>query len=129
MIRGRNLKELFLHAAAGLFDLITDWNKIKTVRHPGGVKKVRLHLKAEDVGQLLMLWLRELLYIFSTRRMIFTKYIFQKLSETELMASAAAMPFDPVRHGQKYEVKAVTYHQFKIEKKKDGWQAEVILDI
>ena len=55
-IRGRTLPELFTHAALGLFDLITDLDEI-----PLGKERIPLHLKAEDLGDLFLKWLRELL--------------------------------------------------------------------
>ena len=33
------------------------------------------------------------------------------------------------RHRLKTEIKAVTYHQLKVQKVKDTWQAEVIFDV
>lgn len=38
-------------------------------------------------------------------------------------------PLDPDRHQQRVDVKAVTLHQFHLEKTNGGWIAQVILDI
>ena len=38
-------------------------------------------------------------------------------------------PYDPARHVLAHEVKAITYHELKVEKTADGWLAEVIVDI
>ena len=122
-IRGHNLRQVFARAGFGLFDLITDADKIKTE------KSVSFHLKAESRGDLFLVWLRELLFTFSAKKLVFKKFIFKKLTEKELHAIATGERFDPKLHEQKMEIKAITYHQFKLEKQKSGWIAEVILDI
>jgi len=128
-IYGRNLEELFTHAARGLTDLMTDVQKDKF----GLVIKASEHeeicLHEESVSDLLFSWLRELLYLFSAKKLIFQKYQFDKLNEKELVAHAAGEFFDPERHEQRVEVKAVTYHQFSVKKTRQGWQAQVIFDI
>ncbi len=125
-IYGSDLPGLFTNAAAGLFNLITDADKIRPE-----VKPVRLsfHLKAENEGDLLLAWLREMLFTFSAQKLVLKDFQFERLTGKELEALAVAYPFDPNRHEQKYEVKAVTYHHFKIERTKNGWLAEVIFDI
>ena len=122
-IYGRTLEELFIHAATGLFDLITSADAIPAE------KDISFQLKGENAGDLLLQWLREWLFIFSTGHWVFKSVSFQKLSDKELTAVAACGQFDPKRHEQRNEVKAVTYHQFKLEKQKSGWVAEVIFDI
>ena len=127
-IHGRHLKELFAHAALGLFDLITDCDRIKKEKEAGPAART-FRLTGEDAGGLLLKWLRELLFTFSTKHFVFWKFNFKKITERELEVAAEGGIFNPSAHEQKYEVKAVTYHQFKIEKTKQGWVAEVILDI
>lgn len=125
-IYGRSLNELFCHAGQGLFYLITDVDKTASQTGP---ERISFHLKGKDEGDLLLAWLRELLYTFSAKGLVLTDFRFEALSGRELKASALGNPFDPDCDEQKYEVKAVTYHQFKIERTKKGWLAEVIFDI
>ncbi len=125
-IRGRDLKELFIHAAAGFFDLVTE---VETGEEPSGRIWQRFQLGGENTGDLLLKWLRELLFVFSTKRIIFKEFEFKKLTDRELDVHAVGVLFDPARHGQKVEVKAVTYHGFKLETSKEGWMAEIIFDI
>ncbi len=123
-IEGGDLPTLFRSAAQGLFDLITDAQKIV----PLSVEQV-FEIRAKDLSDLFLKWLRELLFTFSTKKLIFADFEFTRLSRTHLQAKAHGGIFDPKRHPQRYEIKAVTYHGFKIEKKKEGWIAEVIFDI
>ena len=125
-VYGRDLPDLFANAARGFFNLVTDTDKIRSPENPA---RLSFHLKAENEGDLLLAWLRELLFTFSAQKLVLKDFQFGRLSAKELEASAAAYRFDPARDEQRYEVKAVTYHQFKIEKLKDGWTAEVIFDI
>ncbi|MCM8776323.1 MAG: archease [Candidatus Omnitrophica bacterium] len=126
-IYGRELPELFTHAGLGLFGLITDINKIK--QEKGDRRRVSIDLKGRSAGDLLLKWLRELLFHFSTKRLVFEKFDYHELSETVLKADAFGLKFDPKRHDQRYEVKAVTYHQFKLKKQKSNLSAEIIFDI
>ena len=60
-IYGANLAELFTNAASCLFDLILDRTKVReTVSQ-------KVYLEAEALPELFLDWLRELLFLFSTR--------------------------------------------------------------
>jgi SHS2 domain-containing protein len=49
--------------------------------------------------------------------------------ETAIQAVGLGEPRDPLRHRARLIVKAVTYHQLKIERRGGMWVAEVYLDI
>ena len=127
-IHGRNLEELFRHAALGLFDLITDTAQIKASPN-ARPETVDLRLEAADEGELLLKWLRELLFLFSARKFVPYDFAFSEINSAALKARVSTAVFDPSAHEQKYEVKAVTYHEFKIRHDASGWHAQVILDI
>ena len=129
---GGDLPELFTNAAWGLFEVITDLRVIEAglpAHAKTPLKKVSYDLKAKNINGLFILWLREILFSFSSRCLIPLGFKFEHLSEKELKAVARAIVFDPVRHPQKSEVKAVTNHAFKISYEKKHWVAEVVLDI
>jgi SHS2 domain-containing protein len=48
---------------------------------------------------------------------------------TTLIASFAGEPFDPRRHRLITEIKAVTYHQLKVERAGATWRARIVFDI
>lgn len=126
-ITGENLKEIFLSAALGLFFLITGQETIET-RDSENVDQA-MELLADDEGELLLKWLRELLYLFSARRIMPVFFDFKELTKKKLKAGIVFVKYDPERHGQNEEVKAITYHGFKFEKTPGGWIAEVIVDV
>jgi SHS2 domain-containing protein len=120
---GKDLKHLFENAAFGLFNIISDTRKVSP-KEPFG-----LELKAPNTEELLVSWLRELLFHFSTKDFIFCKFDIVKITPTSLAATCMGEKLDRQKHELKAEVKAVTYHDLKIEKIKKGFQASIIFDI
>jgi SHS2 domain-containing protein len=122
-VRAPDLDALFAEAGACLFSAI--------VEDPGAVRplqRVDLRIDGSDRDYLLFDWLRELLYQFDSRHLLFTRFEVH-VRETGLEAGAWGEPFDPARHALAHEVKAITYHGLKVERTGDAWLAEVIVDI
>jgi SHS2 domain-containing protein len=46
-----------------------------------------------------------------------------------LKAKTVGEPLHAARHHQRADVKAVTLHDFYVDKEDDGWKARVLLDI
>ena len=90
--------------------------------------EVRIAIDGTDGEYLLFDWLRELLLRFESDRLLFSRFEVE-IRGTGLTASAWGEPFDPARHVLSHEVKAITYHELKVEKTDDGWLAEAIVDI
>ena len=120
---GADLRELFVHAAWGLFDLMTDAEHIRPSddRH--------LAVEAIDLEDLMVRWLGELLYIYDTDRFLTACVTFHALEPTGLRATLRGEILDAARHPIDTEIKAVTYHQVAVEHIGAGWQARVIFDI
>ena len=49
--------------------------------------------------------------------------------ESGLTAVCRGERLDRARHQLEHEVKAITYHELKVEQTADGWLAEAIVDI
>ena len=120
---GADLHELFVHAAWGLFDLMTDAERIE----PRNSRE--LAVEAIDLEDLMVRWLGELLYAYDTERFLTASAAFRTLEPTRLRATLRGEPFDAARHPIDTEIKAVTYHQIAVERLDTGWQARVIFDI
>jgi SHS2 domain-containing protein len=117
------LEQLFTEAAEALFSLI--------VANPGEVKIVEqtsFRLASDQLDYLLFDWLNELLYTHETRRLLFRQFDVH-LQDGRLEADVGGEPVDTSRHELDHEVKAITYHELKVKETKEGWLAEVILDI
>ena len=122
-IRAANLNQLFVEAAQALFSAIVD--DLATIELK---QKIEIDQQGDDLGYLLFDWLNELLYRFDTEHMLFGEFEV-RIENQNLHASAWGQPLDPARHSLAHEVKAITYHGLKVDKEKDGWLAEVIVDI
>ena len=122
-VTGRDLTELFTDSALGMFNLIAPLDQFKAR------DTLEVLLEAGNEEELLWKWLRELHYLFSTQKLVFTEFEYKELTGKKVWAACSGEYFDPQRHTSEREVKAVTHHGFKVEKTGGGWQAEVIFDI
>lgn len=81
-----------------------------------------------DLADLMVDWLNELLYLFETRRLIFSHFEVS-VEGGSLCAQVRGETLDPAQHAADTAIKAVTYHHLKVEQDDKGWLAEVILDL
>jgi SHS2 domain-containing protein len=123
LVYGRDLPELFVHAAWAMFDLMSDATSIRPQQ------TVTVSIEATDLEDLLVRWLNELLYLYDTQRFLCCEACFTALEPTHLTATVQGEPFDPARHPIDTEIKAVTYHQIAVEQVAGRWQARVIFDL
>jgi SHS2 domain-containing protein len=102
-----------------------------TVEDPTGVRPLqerRIELAGTDREFLLFDWLKELLVRFETDRLLFASFDVS-VTDGGLIATVRGEPYDAERHPLAHEVKAITYHELKVERTADGWLGEVIVDI
>jgi len=120
---GSDAKELFSNAALALFSLITEPESIE--------EKLQLDLEvsSEDMDSLLVEWLNELIYLFDVERVLFNRFDIRSLTRNELDATCYGEGIDSIKHKIKLGVKAATYHMLKLEQNRDGYKAQIILDI
>jgi SHS2 domain-containing protein len=122
-VRAPDLDALFAEAGRCLFSAI--------VEDPAAVRpeiEQRIELPGTDREYLLFDWLRELLYRFDAGHMVYRDFAVA-VRPDGLTATVRGEPLDPARHALSHEVKAITYHELKVEQTPDGWLAEVIVDI
>jgi len=122
-IYGADLEELFTNAATCLFDLILDIRKVRETQ------SVPVSLKSADLSELFLDWLRELLFLFSTRSLAIRRVEIHSIEPTRIEATVFGEEFDAKRHGLKVEVKTPTYHEYRIDKTNEGYRATVIVDV
>ena len=129
-IFGRTKKELFTNAAFALFDiLIQDIDKKrKTKRVSKERMKVRI-VEGADLEDLLVNFLRELLFLFNGSRCVVNRGTIIACSNKRLAVQLTVEPYNSKKHLIKTELKAVTYHGLSVEKTKSGWKARVIFDV
>jgi SHS2 domain-containing protein len=118
-----DLDTLFAEAATCLFSAIME--DLSAVRP---ATAVAVEVAGTDREYLLFDWLKDLLYRFDAEHMVFGRFEV-RVRDDGLTGTAWGEPFDPARHLLGHEVKAITYHELKVERTGDGWLAEVIVDI
>ena len=122
---GRTRKELFINAAEALFDVMLE---NKAVREAAKQQK-KISVEGADVSDLLINFLRELLYLFNGEKFITVRCEIMKFANKELQARLTGESFNSKKHLIKTEIKAVTYSGVKVEKFKRVWNAWVIFDV
>ncbi|MFW6163078.1 MAG: archease [Planctomycetota bacterium] len=120
--RGDDLGELLVGCAEGMFAVIVEEGEVRERT------SIEVELEAEDAEALVHEWLRELLYRSSADGMVFGRFEVHEAEPTRLRATCHGEPADPERH-QGTEIKAVTWHGFRVEQTDEGWTAEVLFDI
>jgi len=90
--------------------------------------KEKIVCDAPDIEALLIFWLSDLLYAYSTKEILFQDFDIQAISQHHIRASCYGPDLDSVGE-PKMEIKAVTFHQVKVEHKKEFWEAKIIFDI
>ena len=124
---GRDLSELFKSSADATMNVMIE-NLDSIESH----ETRRIELKNDAIDMLLFDLLQELIYFKDAERLLLRVReirIEEKEGAYSLKATTAGEPLDPARHQQRADVKAVTLHNFRVEKTKGGWKASVILDI
>jgi SHS2 domain-containing protein len=126
-VRAARLGELFVDAASGLCDAITDVGAVEPRRERG------FELRAEALDLLMVAWLEELLYHFDTGGELYpaghAKVAEEGSGGWSLRAHLRGETFDPARHPLKVAVKAITYHGLEVAEDAEGWRARVLFDI
>ncbi len=117
------LPALFQQAALGLLRIITSCSDIQSREN------VFLELRAQDREELLVTWLTELLYLLEVRRFLPAAFEIVGMTDQQLSARVSGETLVPERHKLEREIKAITYHQIKIEQTDNGWRAQVFVDL
>lgn len=116
-------KELFQDAALAMFEVIVE------AENPGKWSDRIVSATGNDQQELMVNWLRELLYMWTGHEKILKSVTVDALTPQAIAARIALEPYDPVRHHVLNEIKAVTYHQIEVCRKNEHWEARIIFDI
>jgi len=125
-IEGVDLDDLFATAALALAELMVDPATVEA-----SVAR-RLALRAEALDLLLYDWLSELIFLKDRDRSVFPRVSVRVRCEGDdiaLEAEAIGGVIDRERTALGTDLKAVTLHQFALERAGLGWRARVVIDI
>jgi SHS2 domain-containing protein len=115
---GKDQRELFENAAFAIFAL--------EGASPGGTEIARIvDVPGIYYESLLVNWLTELLWLQESNRETYHRFEIKAMTPTTLRAQV----FGVAMTGLNKVIKAVTYHNLKIEQTQEGWQATVVVDV
>lgn len=126
---GATLEELFVNAAEALLTLACE---------PEGIEEREqrtVYASARDLESLLFTWLAEILAMSDAEKMFFRRAEVKELQPPaghrggEVRGVVCGEQYDRSRHRPGTYIKAVTYHQLRVECAADGWRATVYLDV
>lgn len=120
---GKTQGELFANSAFALFDLLADMEKVE-VRD-----SLQLEVEGADRDDLMVNWVRELLYLFQGNDYLVKEVRLHEIKENYVRGEVKGEKFDPDRHEIRREVRAVAYHQSRMEKTGDQWMAQLIFEL
>jgi SHS2 domain-containing protein len=122
-VYGKSFEELLTNAACAMMELIVERDKIEPS------KEIKIGARGETREELLVRWLQEILYTHQVKKMVFKDFDVRLLNETEIEGKAFGERIDPEKHELSADIKAVTYHDLKIESLNDRLKVEIIFDI
>jgi SHS2 domain-containing protein len=124
-VTGRTRKELFVNAADALFDVMIE----SKTGEASEKQQKKVMIEGADIADLLINFLREILYLFNVEKFVIDKCEIMKFTNKALQARLTGELFNNKKQLLKTEIKAVTYSGAKVEKIKDGWRARIIFDV
>lgn len=121
-VTGSSLEELFVNAAYGLTSLLYAGPDVESET------EIDLVLPGEEPEEILVDWLREILYRNRVEGLVFVGADVEE-SSAELFKVRAYFGSGPEGEAPEAEIKAVTYHGLTIAKNDSGLTARILFDI
>jgi SHS2 domain-containing protein len=127
---GHTQKELFEEAASGMAIQIYDPVRVEE-------KEIqKINIEAESIEELLLQWLKEILYRIEQNGILFRRFQIEKDNftlrnekTTHIQASLYGERLDPARHDICIEIKAVTRHGLYVKKNGPWWEGSILFDV
>ncbi|HYL10678.1 MAG TPA: archease [Candidatus Acidoferrales bacterium] len=120
---GATLEELFANAALAMMSLACELQAVEE-------KESRaIEASAGDKESLLFAWLAEILGVADGEQLVFCRAKVTAISDQHVTGMVYGEKFDKTRHHAGTYIKAVTLHQFRIDRSTAGWRAQVYLDV
>lgn len=118
---GENLGELFENAGEAVSASMIDIDKLDTDER----KKLEFEGEPEEM---LHDFLCELVFLKDSEQLFFKEYQAQ-IKDNKSKITCKGSKLDLTKHEVRNDVKAVTYHEYKLERTHKGWKARVVLDV
>ncbi len=121
-VQGNSLEELFVNAAAALTSSVIPGPDVT------GDSEIDVVLAAETLEDLLVDWLREILFQNQAHGFAFRAVDFEELSRTRLKARLFPRPALSEQEPE-LEIKGVTYHGLSVRETDTGYVARIVFDV
>jgi SHS2 domain-containing protein len=118
-VRGESLADLLVHAAEGMLELMGAESA------PGPSRTLHLQLQAADAESLLVAWLEEILVRMDLGPVTFSGFHVRVDDSFVLEAELRQGP----RRDLKKMIKAVTFHDLRVESGPSEWKTVVVFDV
>ena len=119
---GKTIEETFKNSALAMFNVLHK-GKIKSK------KKINRSVKGRDFESLLYNFLEEFLVLFDSENFFLSKIDKIKIDKKNFKLRAEVSGDNTENYEMSTYVKAVTYNEMFIHRKKDKWIAQVVIDI
>ncbi len=127
---GKTCEDVLKKAAFGMVSIIVDVHAVQCR------DKRIIRVEAEQTEELLLNWLRELLFLVEQEGMVFSRFQFKqdhfaykKDHKFVFYCSLEGEKIDPERHNICREIKAVTRHGFYMRQETQFWEARIFFDV
>jgi len=118
---GKTKEKMFENAAKALMSVMFK-GKIE-------IKEIKeINIEGNDDFCLLQKFLSELLFLYETEHLIFSKFKV-RINGNKLNAECSGEKYDKKKHEFIIDVKAITYHKMEIKKEKNLWKCVVVVDV
>lgn len=123
-VTGDSQADLFANSAMALFDvMVADVDKIE------GKERLPLEVEGTDRDDLMVNWVRELLYLYQSSGYLLREFTIREVKDTVVKADVVGEKIDPDRHEVKQEIAAVAFHKSRMDKTGNQWTAHLIFEV
>lgn len=120
---GATREELFANAALAMMTLACDPQQLAEP------ESREVEVSGADIESLLYDWLAEILALSDAEQIFFRRAAVHAVEAGRIRGTVYGEKYNKRRHHAGTYIKAVTYHQLKVEQSADGWTACVYLDV
>ncbi len=122
-LAGDSLQRILADAGAALFDLLVDMTAVEAR------ESVTLEVEGLDSDDLMVNWMRELLYEYQVSGYMLKEFDIHESGEFFVRAEARGEKFDPDRHEEREAIGAVDERLSHLGKMGSQWTAQVSFEL
>ena len=121
--RGGTWEDLLANAGRGMIGLMLDPDSVQALHER------TVEADADDAEALVVAWLGEILFALDAERFAPAAVEVDVAEEGRVRGRLRGEPLDESRHHVRNVIKAVTWHDLRIVKTEEGYEATVIFDV